>query len=120
VNVRVSPVPSDAHSDPPRDRAKLRRIRIAIAAVVAVAVGVFTFLHVPKPWPELSRTEFMEEVRLGHVQKITIRDEEVITGVSATRGEFRTPYKRDDKELLAELRSLGVEIVFEESAPGLI
>lgn len=120
MNVRVSPAPSGAHSNPPRDRAKLRRIRIAVAAVLAVAAGIATFLYLPKPLPELSRTEFIEEVRSGHVRKITITDHQVITGVSTARGEFRTPYQQDERDLIVELRSLGVEIVFKDSGLGLI
>ena len=121
VNVRASPVPSGARStEPSRGRTKIRRARIAVAAIFAAAAGIFTFLHVPKALPELSRTEFIEEVRSGHVRKITITDNQVITGVSTTRGPFRTPYKKDEKELIAELRSLGIEIAFEDSGLGLI
>jgi hypothetical protein len=89
-----------------------------VLVAVSLAAGVAAALLVPKPLPELSRAEFLTEVRSGHVQKITITDDNVITGVSTARGEFRTPYKSNEKEkeLLAELRDLGVEIGFEKSS----
>jgi hypothetical protein len=50
--------------------------------VLAVIVGVVTFWFVPKPLPELSRAEFMDEVRAGHVHRVEIEDQEVILGES--------------------------------------
>jgi hypothetical protein len=54
--------------------------------VLAVIVGVVAFWFVPKPLPELSRAEFMDEVRAGHVHRVEIEEQEVILGESTTRG----------------------------------
>jgi hypothetical protein len=96
-------------------------VRVVLALVLAVIAGWIAFRLVPKPLPELSRAEFLSEVREGHVHEIAVQDREVITGVSSTRGAFRTPYNEDkDANLLTELRAQGVEVVFETSGPGLI
>jgi hypothetical protein len=93
-------------------------LRLGIAVLVAVIAAWFTFQHIP---PELSRAEFMAEVRAGHVRKVIIEDHQVITGESSARGPFRTIYKEpEDANLVAELRAQGVEVVFETSTPGLI
>jgi hypothetical protein len=87
---------------------------------LAVIAGWVSARFVPKPLPELSRQEFLAEVRAGHVHKVVIEDQEVITAVSSTRGEFRTGFKAGDNDLLAELRARGIEVVSEKSTPGLI
>jgi len=93
-------------------------LRLGIAVLVGVIAAWFTFQHIP---PELSRAEFMAEVRAGHVHKVIIKDEEVITGESSTRGPFRTAFKKaEDAKLVTELRALGVEVIFEKSPEGLI
>jgi hypothetical protein len=95
--------------------------RLGVTVLLAVIAGVFAFYHVPEPLPELSRTEFLAEVRAGHVRKIVIEDHQVITGESSTRGPFRTAYKEpEDAKLATELRALGSEVVFETSPIGLI
>ncbi|HXP88275.1 MAG TPA: ATP-dependent metallopeptidase FtsH/Yme1/Tma family protein [Bryobacteraceae bacterium] len=93
-----------------------RIVQILLAAIA----GWFAFSRVPKPPPELTRMELLEEVREGHVKKVVIEDEEVILGESTTRGSFRTAFKKSDTALVTELRALGVEVQFEKSAPGLI
>ena len=92
------------------------RARIAISALLAVLVGIAAMYVIPKPLPELSRAEFLAEVRSGHVQRVTI-DGDVIVAASSARGEFRTSLKPDESGVLAELRSRGVEIEYAE--PGL-
>jgi ATP-dependent Zn protease len=93
-------------------------LRLGIAVLVGVIAAWFTFQHIP---PELSRAQFMAEVRAGHVHKVIIKDEEVITGESSTHGRFRTAFKKaEDAKLVTELRALGVEVVFEKSPEGLI
>jgi hypothetical protein len=95
--------------------------RVLVSAVLAVIAGWAAFRSVPRPLPELLRTEFLVEIREGHVRKVVVEDHEVITGVSTTRGPFRTAFKKQsDQALVTELRSLGVEVEFEESTPGLI
>ena len=97
-----------------------RKRRYLIAALLAIIAGITAALLVPKPLPEISRAEFLAEVSAGHVQKVAIRDNDVIIAVSTTRGAFRTPYQPSDKGLVAQLRALGVEVVFEDSGPALI
>src|ERR1700676_1207186 len=95
--------------------------RLAIAFLLALLAGWFAFHHVEEPLPELSRAEFLAEVRAGHVRKIIIEDQQAITGESSTRGPFRTAFKKDeDAKLVTELRERGVEVVFETSPVGLI
>jgi hypothetical protein len=92
-------------------------IRLGVLVLLSVLAGWFAFKHVPPPLPELSRAEFMAEVRTGHVHKVIIEDHQVITGESSTRGPFRTDYKEpEDANLAAELRAQGVEVLFDTSA----
>ena len=96
-------------------------MRRLILLVVALIVGLATAYFIPKPLPELSRAEFMAEVRAGHVSRIEIEDQQVITGVSTARGAFRTGFdKSGDAGLPDQLRSLGVEVRVTRSALGLI
>jgi hypothetical protein len=98
-----------------------RSVRRLLALVAAVLVGVAVLHLLPPPLPELTRAEFMAEVRAGHVSSIAIEDQEVITGISSTRGAFRTSYRKgEDGGLPAELRAMGVEVRFEKSPLGLI
>ncbi len=92
-----------------------RRRRLLLAALLAIAIGVIAALLVPKPWPEISRSEFLVEVRSGHVQEIEIEDGETILAVSATRGRFRTAIKPSEAQLLAELRARGIRILYSSS-----
>ena len=79
------------------------------------------FRLVPKPLPEISRAEFLPEVREGRVRKVVIEDRQGIIGASTTRGPFRAAFHdREDAALVTELRAMGVEVAFEESGPGLI
>jgi hypothetical protein len=91
--------------------------RLGVLVLLSVLAGWLAFKHVPAPLPELSRAEFMAEVRAGHVRKVIIEDHQVITGESSTRGPFRTRYKEpEDAHLVAELRAQGVEVLFDTSA----
>ena len=86
----------------------------------ALIVGVAAFYLMPVPLPEITRTEFMAEVRAGHVHKVEIHDQEVIIGESSTRGEFRTEFDRNkDVKLPAEPRALGIEVLFSKLPPGI-
>jgi hypothetical protein len=69
--------------------------------------------------PELSRAEFLAEVRSGRIRKVEIEDE-TITGIGTARGAFRTALQPNASQLIPELSSLGVEIVYTDSGPGLI
>jgi len=94
--------------------------RLVITFILALIAGWWAFSHVPPPLPELTREEFLAEVRAGHVHRIVVEDRQVITGESSTRGAFRTRYKEsEDANLLAGLRDQGVEVLFDNST-GLI
>ena len=94
--------------------------RHLFALVAALIVGVIAFHLVPEPLPELTRAEFMAEVRAGHVRRVEIREQEVIIGESSTRGKFRTEFDRNkDADLPAELRALGIEVLFSKSPLGI-
>jgi hypothetical protein len=98
-----------------------RSIHRLVVLVAALLIGATTGYLVPRPLPELSRAEFMAEVQAGHVHRIVIEDREIITGVSTTRGAFRTGFRKiEDAGLPAALRALGVEVGFEKSPFGLI
>jgi hypothetical protein len=97
-----------------------KRIMFGVRLGLALVAAWLAFHYMPKPLPELSRTEFLTEVREGRVHKVTVEDHDVIIGESTTRGAFRTAFKKSDTALLGELFELGVEVVYEESEPGLI
>jgi len=99
------------HDQPDRKR----RRRLLLTALLAVVIGVIAALLVPKPWPEISRSEFLVEVRSGHVQEIEINDGETILAVSTTRGRFRTAIKPSETQLLAELLARGIRILYSSS-----
>ena len=91
--------------------------RLGVLVIISVLAGWLAFKHVPPPLPELSRREFLDEVRAGHVRKVIIEDHQVIVSESSTRGSFRTAYKEpEDANLAAELRTQGVEVLFDTSA----
>ena len=97
-----------------------RSARRLLALVAAVIAGVVVFERLPPPLPELTRAEFMDEVRAGRVHRIEIEDQEVILSESTTRGEFRTGFdKTRDAGLPDELRALGIEVWFSKSPPGI-
>jgi len=97
-------------------------LKLWIAVLFGVAAAFATHhLLLHKSLPQLSREQFLAEVRAGHVSKVVIEDEQVIQSSSSTRGAFATPYdRRRDAQLVLELRARGIEVVFEKSAPGLI
>ena len=94
--------------------------RLVLAVVAAAIASVTVFYLLPAPLPELTRAEFMVEIRAGHVRRVEIEDQQVIIGESSTRGEFRTDFHRkEDVNLPVELRALGVEVWFSKSPPGI-
>jgi hypothetical protein len=95
-------------------------VRLIVKLVLAAVAGVIAFWLVPEPLPELSRTEFMDEVRAGHVHRIDIEDQQVILSESTIRGPFRTSFDENrDAGLPDGLRALGVEVWFSRSPPGI-
>jgi hypothetical protein len=95
--------------------------RRKVILAISLALGIVAALSLPKPLPEISRAEFMTEVREGRVRQIVIVDQDSIHSESSTRGKFRTPYDKEiDKDLAAQLQGLGVEVLYEKSTPGLI
>jgi hypothetical protein len=92
-------------------------VRVAAAAVIAVIAGWIAFRHVPPPLPELSPTEFLLEVRQGHVREVVV-DGKILTGASSTRGRFRATFDPNDTQLASELRDHDVQVKFEKDSPG--
>jgi hypothetical protein len=86
---------------------------IAICAGCLAAVATSRFLQ--RLPPEISKTEFLSEVDEQHVDKVVIRDRELISGASSTRGAFRVRMPVDDV-LVNQLRSRGVVVEFETSS----
>ena len=96
-----------------------RRGRLVVALVIAICAGVLasvaTSRFLQSLPPEISRTEFLAEVDQGHVAKVVVRDRELISGTSSTRGAFRVRTPVDDSTV-NELRSRGVTVEFETSS----
>ena len=112
----------DLGSSTPENRIAAKRRRpahikfvlfIAISAGLLAAVATSRFLQsLP---PEISKTEFLAELDGRHLDKVVIRDRELISGTSSTRGAFRVRMPVDD-DLVKELRARGVVVEFETSS----
>ena len=96
------------------------RTRLLVAGIVAVCAGFAVYFLVPRPLPEFTRSEFLSEVRSGHVSRVAVDEDHIFTAKSTTRGAFRVMSPSNERELLSELHARGVEVVYEKSAPGLI
>jgi hypothetical protein len=96
-----------------------RPARIAVTLLIAICVGclaaVATSRFLQRLPPEISKTEFLSEVDERHVDKVVIRDRELVSGTSSTRGAFRVRMAVDDV-MVNELRSRGVMVEFETSS----
>ena len=79
--------------------------RYLFALVAALIVGVIAFYLVPEPLPELTRAEFMAEVRAGHVRRVEIEDQEVIIVKVRRAGNSAPPYVRSFARRSATLSS---------------
>jgi hypothetical protein len=92
---------------------------MALVLLVAIGAGwwaaVATNRRLRRLPPEISRTEFLSEVDERHVDKVVIRDRELISGTSSTRGAFRVRAPVDDV-MVNELRSRGIAVEFETSS----
>jgi|SRR5581483_1003408 len=97
-------------------------LKLWIAVLIGLAAALATYrLLLHTALPRISREQFMAEVRAGHVSKVVIKDDDLITSSSSTGGAFATPYDRSrDAQLVLELRARGIEVVFEKAARGLI
>jgi hypothetical protein len=94
--------------------------RTIVKLVLAALAGIIAFWLIPEPLPELTRAEFLDEVRAGHVHSIEIEDQQVILSESTIRGPFRTGFNKvRDAGLPDELRALGVDVWFSRSPPGI-
>ena len=98
---------------------KPRSARLAILLIIAIGAGllaaVATSRLLQRLPPEISRSEFLSEVKKGHVPKVVIRDGTLVSGTSSTRGAFRVRMPVDDI-MVHELRSRGVMVDFETSS----
>jgi hypothetical protein len=98
-----------------------RSLRRALVAAVAVVAGIAVSYLLPKPLPELSRAQFLDEVGAGHVRSVEIEDQAVILGRSMAHGLFFTRFRRGaDAGLIDALRARGIEVRLTKSAPGRI
>src|SRR5437763_3408494 len=94
--------------------------RYVVILLVALIAGATGFYAVPEPWPELSRAEFLAEVRAGHLRSVEIQDQDVIFSESTTRGHFFTKFdKVHDSGLPDELRTSGIAVWYSRSPPGI-
>jgi hypothetical protein len=94
--------------------------RLILVTILSVAAGAGAFLLVPKPLPEWSRQELIDEVRAGYVHEVVVVDGDTVEAVSARQGKFRVDLRRTDKSLIDELSAMGVDVKFETTPPGLI
>ena len=117
-------MPNDARpedsSAPDGIAAKRRRPgRIALTLLIAIGAGWWAAVATNRILrglpPEISRTEFLSEVDQRHVDRVVIRDRELISGTSSTRGAFRVRVAVDDV-MVNELRSRGIVVEFETSS----
>jgi hypothetical protein len=96
-----------------------RLLRLAFLVVIAICAGVVAAVATSRLLnglpPEISRTEFLSEVEQRHVAKVVIRDRELISGTSSTRGAFRVRMPVNDV-MVYELRSRGLVVEFETSS----
>jgi hypothetical protein len=98
-----------------------RLARYLVLAVISIIAGYVAARLVPAPLPEISRADFLTEVRTGRVHELIIKDQATIIANSSARGRFRTPYdKSADAKLAEQLRTQGVKVEYEESTPGMI
>lgn len=94
--------------------------RHVVTLLLAVIAGAVAFHYVPEPLPEISREEFLAEVKAGHVPKVEIYEEEWMLSESTEIGPFRTPYDRKrDAGLADQLRAVGIEVWYSYSPPGI-
>jgi len=112
----------DLGSSTPENRIAAKRWRpapIAIALFIAICAGFFAAVATSRLLqslpPEISKTEFLAELDGRHVDKVVIRDRELISGTSSTRGAFRVRMSVDD-DMVKELRARGVLVEFETSS----
>lgn len=91
-----------------------KRTRVVIALLVAVAVGLSAALFVWRLTPhQVSREQFLVEVRQRQLKKATIYPEEHLAVADYGHpGAIRTDLAEDDQTFAVELRALGVEVTF--------
>jgi hypothetical protein len=94
--------------------------RVVISGILALIAGVVAVVLMPKPLPELSRQELLEEVRSGYVHEVTIVDGEVAKAISSRYGQFRVTIPKDDTSLIAQLSAMGVKVNIEKTPLGTI
>lgn len=95
-----------------------RVIRLVFSSLFGVIIAIAIVRRMPKPLPELTRRELIEEAQAGNVHEVVIIDGEVATGESSRKGPFRVmlPHAGDDKSLTLELSAMGVEVKFEKGS----
>ena len=98
-----------------------KRTRVLFAGLAAVvfglAAGLLVFRLVPR---EVSRDQFLIEVRQRQLKQVTIypQDHIAVAGYGKP-GAIRTVVPEDDQTFPTELRALGVEPTFDSSDSSL-
>jgi hypothetical protein len=99
--------------------AATKRSRLIIASLVAVAFGLSAALLVLRLIPrEVSREQFLVEVRQRQLKKATIKPLDhgsVAVADYGNPGAIRTVLPDDGQSFATELRALGVEVIFDTS-----
>lgn len=93
------------------------RKRVLIEILVAVALGFVAAWLVVKYGPrQVSREQFLIEVRQRELKTVTIypRNRTAVAGYG-NPGAIRTVLAKDDQAFPAELRTLGVEVIYDTS-----
>jgi hypothetical protein len=91
------------------------RTRLLAAGLVAIAVGLSSALLVLRLIPhEVSREQFLLEVRQRQLKKATVYPKEHIAVADYGKpGAIRAVLAEDDQTFAMELRALGVEVTFD-------
>jgi len=94
--------------------AATKRTRLVIAGLVSVGLGLSAALFVLRLIPrEVSREQFLIEVRQRHLKKATIYPQDHIAVADyGNPGAIRTVLTGYDQTFAKELRALGVEVTF--------
>jgi hypothetical protein len=94
--------------------AATKRTRVVISGLVAVVFGLAATLLVLRLIPrEVSREQFLIEVRQRHLKEATIYPKDhIVVADYGNPGAIRTVLAEDDQTFATELRALGVEVTF--------
>jgi hypothetical protein len=95
-------------------------ILIPLSVAAGVIASLAFYYYAPRPLPELSPEELVDEVKGGYVHEVVITDGEILTAESSRSGPFLVRLKRGDHSLADELSGMGVTVKLETEPLGLI